>query len=61
MHPVQKTIYAAMTPQQRWAQAVQLRRSAWLMKAAGIRIQHPEWDETRVQDETRRIFLHART
>lgn len=61
MHPVQKKIYAAMSPQQKWDQAVQMRKMAWTIKAAGLRTQHPDWDEARVQDETRRIFLHART
>lgn len=61
MHPVQQKIYAAMTPAQRWEQAVKLRQNAWALKAAGLRMQHPDWDEARVQAEVRRIFLYART
>jgi hypothetical protein len=31
------------------------------MKAAGVRSQHPDWPETRVETEVRRIFANART
>ena len=58
-HPMQARIWAAMTPAQRHALAVQLRRTAWDLKAAGLRMQHPDWPEARVQDEVRRIFLYA--
>jgi hypothetical protein len=35
--------------------------SARKVKAAGLRDQHPEWSEERIQREVREIFLHART
>jgi len=35
--------------------------SARRMKAAGLRIQHPEWTEEQIISEVRRIFLHARS
>jgi hypothetical protein len=31
------------------------------MKTAGLRSQHPEWPEERINAEARRIFLHARS
>jgi hypothetical protein len=31
------------------------------MKAAGLRAQHPDWPETRVEAEVRQIFSHARS
>jgi hypothetical protein len=35
--------------------------SARKMKAAGVRSQHPDWSEERVDDEVRRIFSNARS
>jgi hypothetical protein len=31
------------------------------MKIAGVRGQHPDWPEGRLQDAMREIFSHART
>jgi hypothetical protein len=50
-----------MTGQQRWQLAERLYWSARKMKAAGLRCQHPDWSEERVNEEVRRIFLNART
>ena len=41
--------------------AEQLYWSARKMKAAGIRYQHPDWPEDRVNAEVTKIFLHARS
>ena len=35
--------------------------SARKMKAAGLRSQHPDWPEERLNDAVRQIFSHART
>jgi hypothetical protein len=59
--PEQFAIYRRMTPERRLALAEQLYWSARKMKAAGLRSQHPDWPEPRVNDEVRRIFSHART
>ena len=61
MHPVQKRIFSAMSPAEKWNLAVRLRQNAWALKAAWLQQEHPDWSAERVQDETRRIFLHART
>jgi hypothetical protein len=54
-------ILRAMSGQERWRVAERLYWSARNMKAAGVRAQHPDWPEARVDDEVRRIFHHART
>ncbi len=56
--PEQIAAFKAMTGEQRFRVAEQLYWSARKMKAAGIRAQHPEWTEERVQEEMRRVFLH---
>ena len=50
----------AMSGERRLRVAEQLYWSARKMKAAGVRNQHPDWPEERVNAEVRRIFLHAR-
>ena len=54
-------ILRAMSGQERLRTAERLYWSARKMKAAGVRGQHPDWPESRVDDEVRRIFGHART
>ena len=56
---IQAQIYSKMSFAQKWEEVVKLRQTAWAIKAAGLRSQHPDWDEARVQDEVRRIFLQA--
>jgi hypothetical protein len=41
--------------------AEQLYWCARKIKTAGIRDQHPDWPEERVNAEVTKIFLHART
>jgi hypothetical protein len=36
-------------------------RSARKLKIAGLRARHPEWPQERLEAETRRIFVNART
>jgi len=48
-----------MTAEQKLAVARQLRATAWELKAAGVRAQHPEWSEGEVQARVREIFLYA--
>ena len=51
----------AMTGARRLRLAERLYWSARKMKTAGLRQQHPDWPEPRLNDEVRRIFSHART
>lgn len=61
MHPEQERILKAMTPAQKLGIALDLYDSARKLKAAGLRSQHPDWPENRIQDKVREIFLYART
>ena len=58
--PEQIAALRAMTGARRLRLAEQLYWSARKMKAAGLRGQHPDWPESRLNDEVRRIFSHAR-
>jgi hypothetical protein len=59
--PRQIEILRGMTGEQRLRLAEQLYWSARKMKMAGLRAQHPEWTQERLEEETRRIFVNART
>ncbi|MBI1860430.1 MAG: hypothetical protein HYR96_05890 [Deltaproteobacteria bacterium] len=54
-------IYSKMSAAEKWEQVALLRETAWKLKVAGLRAQHPGWSEERIQDEVRRIFLYAVT
>jgi hypothetical protein len=54
-------ILRAMSGQERLALAERLYWSARKMKAAGLRAQHPDWPEARVEAGVRRIFSNARS
>ncbi len=58
---LRQEIYSQMTPSQKWDEAFRLREIAWIIKAASIRTQHPEWSEKDIQAEVRKIFLYAFT
>ena len=51
----------AMAGQERLKVAERLYWSARKMKAAGVRAQHPDWPEAKVEAEVRRIFINARS
>jgi hypothetical protein len=57
----QQEIFRAMTPGQRWEQFLSLRATAWKLKRAGIKSQHPDLAEAEIEDMVRESFLHART
>ncbi|HXR08273.1 MAG TPA: hypothetical protein VN765_13135 [Candidatus Acidoferrum sp.] len=54
-------VLRAMSGQERWLIAERLYWSARKLKAAGVRAQHPDWPEGRVEAEVRRIFSNARS
>jgi len=59
--PKQIEILRAMSGERRLRLAEQLYWSARKLKIAGLRAQHPDWPDDRLNAEVRRIFLHART
>ena len=54
-------ILRAMPGARRLRLAERLYWSARKLKIAGLRAQHPNWPEDRLQAEAVRIFRHART
>jgi len=59
--PEQIAALRAMTGLRRLRLAEQLYWSARKMKAAGLRSQHPDWSESRLNEAVRELFSHART
>jgi hypothetical protein len=59
--PAQIEVLRAMSGQDRLKVAGRLYWSARKMKAAGLRAQHPDWPESQLEAEVRRIFANART
>jgi len=61
MVDIQKKILAKMSPGKKLEVAMQLYYSARELKAAGVRADHPDWDEKQVQQAVREAFLYARS
>ena len=61
LHPEQIEAFRRMTPARKLELAVRLWFEAKELKAAALRLRHPDWSETQVHDAVREIFLHART
>ena len=59
--PEHLEILRRMTPEQKLIAAFDLYDTARELKAAGLRMQHPDWSEDQILKEVSRIFLHART
>lgn len=60
-HQRQVAIYRAMTPEQRWQQAVRMNRSMRALLAAGFRDRHPKWTDSEINRAVADRILHART
>ena len=58
---LQASIYRAMTPRQRIAQALRMNATMRRLLALGFRQRHPEWSETDVRRAVADRILHART
>ena len=59
--PEQIAALRAMSGEKRLRLAEQLYWLARKLKAAGLRHQHPDWAEDRINSEVTHIFLHARS
>ncbi len=53
----QDEILRTMTPGRRLQVAQELYETAWQLKAAGLRREHPDWPEERVMGKVRRVFV----
>ena len=49
-----------MSPAQKLRAAERLYYSAWQLKAAALRAQHPDWTDEAIHQAVRNIFLYAR-
>lgn len=53
---IQREIIRKMTPAQKFAIAQGLYDTAWEIKRAALRAQHPDWSEEQVLARVKRIF-----
>ena len=53
---IQREIIRKMTPAQKFAIARELYDTAWEIKRAALRQQHPDWSEEQVLARVKRIF-----
>jgi hypothetical protein len=61
MHPIQLKIFKDMSAERKWELSIQLYYATRMLKMASIKKDHPDWDEKKVSDEVRKIFLYAST
>jgi len=50
-----------MLPEKKLEIALRLYHSATGLKAAGLRMQNPDWSQEEIQDKVRSIFRNVRT
>ena len=56
-----RKILRNMTPAQKLDAMQRIYNTARDLKAAGLRMQHPDWTEDQIQAALREAFLYART
>ena len=61
MHPAQLAAFRRMTPAEKLVLAARINNDARALKAAGLRMLHPDWSEARIAAEVREAFLNARS
>jgi hypothetical protein len=61
MHPEQKKIYMAMSPEKKLQVALRLYYSAKNLMEAALALEHPDRSEKKIKQEVKKIFLNART
>jgi hypothetical protein len=61
IHPVQVEGFRRMTPAQKLQMVADLYEAGIQLKAAGLRLAHPDWPEDRLDREARRSLLYAGT
>jgi len=61
MHPIQLKIFQNMSAQRKWELSIELNYNARALKAAALRKDHPEWNEEKVNEEVKKIFINAST
>ena len=61
IHPVQLEALKRATPAQKLAMVAALYEAGIRLKAAGLRMAHPDWPDERLEREARGSLLHAGT
>jgi hypothetical protein len=61
LHPLQVEGFRRMTPAQKLQMVADLYDAGVRLKAAGLRMMHPDWLEERLDREARRSLLYAGT
>ncbi len=61
MHPEQKKIYIAMSPEKKLQVALDLYYSAQKLNQAALALEHSDWSEKKIKQEVKKVFLNART
>ena len=61
IHPVQLEGLRRMTPAQKLRMVAELYEAGIKLRAAGLRLTHPDWPEERLEREARRSLLYAGT
>ena len=55
----QVRIFKAMSPSRKLELAAEFYYAARRLKACGLRMQHPDWSDSRIEARVKEIFLHA--
>jgi len=53
--------FKGMSPERKLMLSLKLYHSSRELKEASLRIFHPDWDNDKIMEEVRKIFLYART
>ena len=61
IHPVQLEGFRRMTPAQKLRMVADLYETGIRLRAAGLRLAHPDWPQDRLEREARRSLLYAGT
>jgi hypothetical protein len=61
LHPVQIEGFRRMTAAEKLRMVAELYHAGIQLRAAGLRMAHPDWSEERLEREARRALLYAGT
>ncbi|OGA04035.1 MAG: hypothetical protein A3I00_02740 [Betaproteobacteria bacterium RIFCSPLOWO2_02_FULL_64_12] len=61
IHPLQIEGFRKMTPAQKLQMVADLYETGIRLRVAGMRLEHPDWPEKRLEFEARRSLLYAGT
>jgi hypothetical protein len=61
LHPVQIEGFRRMTPAEKLQMVADLYHAGIRLRMAGLRLQHPDWPDERLEREARRSLLYAGT